>query len=120
MINFRKYILWAVSLLAVILLFAGIDYILHTIRVEWAVPDYYFHNKIIYGFLWSIPALGLALLFHKVWQRAFIFSFVISIILQIRYYFEGYPLDFVLIFLFIHFAILFVLSLIMFKLNKYI
>ena len=119
MVRVRTYLYWGLSLLVVILLFSGIDYLFHSLKLEWAVPDYYFRNKIIFGFLWAIPALGLSLLFRKFWQRAFIFSLIIATVLQVRYYFEGYPLNFVLIFLFIHFVILFFLSLMMFRLINF-
>jgi len=113
---FKFYSIWGISLLALILSFSSIDYLFHLISPDWAVPEYYFKNKIIFGFLWSIPAAYVALKFPKIWKKFLFFSAAISIILQARYYWEGYPLDFVFIFLGIHFAILFVLSLGMFKL----
>lgn len=112
------YLKWAIKLILLILLFAVVDYIFHSLSEKWAVPEYYFKNKIIYGFLWSIPALWVSLKFKKVLLKSLAFSSIISIILQLRYYIEGYPLDFVLIFLVIHFVILYILSLIMFKYNK--
>lgn len=118
MSSLKFYSTWFVSLLALVLAFSGIDYFFHLISPNWAVPEYYFKNKIIWGFLWSIPAAYVALKFSKIWQKSLSFSAVISIILQARYYWEGYPLDFVLIFLGIHFAILFVLSLGMFKIYQ--
>lgn len=113
------YIKWLAKLLLLILLFALIDYFFHSLTKNWAVPEYYFKNKIIYGFLWSIPALWISSGLSNIYIKSFSFSAIISIVLQIRYYIEGYPLDFVLIFLVIHFLILYILSLIMFaKLNK--
>lgn len=117
--NIKIFLGWGLSLLIVILLFTGLDYFFHSWRLDWSVPEYYFRHKIIYGFLWSVPALILALLFTRIWQRALIFSSVIAIILQVKYYLEGYPLNFVLIFLLIHLAILFLLSLVMFRLIKF-
>lgn len=115
-INF--YLKWGIKLLILILLFAGIDYIFHTFNEKWAVPEYYFKNKIIYGFLWSILALWISSKVSSIFVKSFVFSAIISIVLQTRYYIEGYPIDFVMIFLVIHFVILYTLSLIMFKLNK--
>lgn len=111
---------WLAILFILILVFTAIDYVFHIVKAEWSVPEYYFRNKIIFGFLWGIPALFIASKLPKLWQKSLIFSGVLAVILQTRYYLEGYPTNFVLIFLLIHFLILLALSFVMFKLvNKY-
>jgi hypothetical protein len=50
--------------------------------------------------------------------KSFVFSALIAGILQARYYYEGYPLDFVIEFLFFHFFILWVVSYIVFRVLK--
>ena len=103
-----------IALLIVILLFTLVDHTIHGLNPTWAVPDYYFRNKIPFGFLWGIVGLFLARKVPGIWLKAVIFSGVIAVVLQFRYFIEGYPLGFVVLFLFIHFAILYVLSLGMF------
>jgi len=102
------YVLVALAILT--LLFALIDYFIHGLSPDWGVPEYYFKNKIIFGFLLSIMALFFTGPIGNVWLRAAIFSAVVGALLQVRYYLTGYPLNFVILFLFIHFAILYVLA----------
>lgn len=106
---------WLAALFILILAFTAIDYVFHILKAEWSVLEYYFRNKIIFGFLWGIPALFIAWKSPKLWQKSLIFSVILAVILQARYYLEGYPINFVLIFLLIHFLILLALSFIMFK-----
>lgn len=115
----KKIIITFLIILGIILVFTFFDYLVHSMQ-EYAVPSYYFRNKIISGAIIGFIAY---LIFRK--QRQFtkvlLFSAIISILLQIRYALTGFSLSFVIDFLFIHFAILFVISLIAFKfLNKYL
>lgn len=105
-----KGVFITIALLAAILLFAGIDYFIHNLKLSWSVPEYYYRNKISAGFLWGIAGLLLAKKFQSIWLRAAVFSGVVAAPLQVRYFLERYALDFVLIFLLIHFAILYFLS----------
>jgi hypothetical protein len=107
--------------LIVILLFTIIDHAIHGLENKWSVPDYYFRNKIPFGFIWGIIGLLFSRKFKSIWSKALIVSSIIAIALQFRYFTEGYPLDFVLVFLLIHFIILYFLSVGMFLVfNKYI
>lgn len=111
----------AVILLVVILLFTIIDHFIHGLKDTWSVPDYYFRNKIPFGFLWGVAGLLIAKKFQNIWLKATVVSGVIAITLQSRYLIEGYPLGFVLWFLLFHFIILYFLSIGMFSaFNKYI
>lgn len=107
-----------ILLLTVILLFTIVDYWIHGLEDLWSVPDYYFRNKIPFGFLWAVVGCFIAFKFRSIWVRALWVSGLTAIVLQARYFFEGYPLDFVLVFLLFHFLILYVLSLAMFKIIK--
>jgi len=104
-----------ILVLVVILLFSFIDYLAHSINIRWAVPDYYFPHKIIYGTVIGFIAY-LFIKKQKALIKSLIFSAAISILLQINYYFQGYPKEFVFLFLGIHFIILFILSFIAFRL----
>jgi hypothetical protein len=101
----------------IIVLFALIDYFIHSLSQEYSVPSYYFRNKIIFGTI-----IGLISLYFiktkNIYIKSLMFSGIISILLQIRYFIEGYSLKFVLEFLLFHFLILFVVSLIAFKIKQ--
>ena len=108
-INWKNVLLSFLLVAAVIALFTFIDYLFHLISEEYAVPGYYYHNKMVFGtiigfimYLFTAKAKPIA--------RALIFSAAVSILLQLRYYLEGYPRDFVFIFFGIHFAILVVIT----------
>jgi len=81
---------------------------------------YYFRNKIIFGTIIGFIAYFIANK-QKLFVKSLIFSVTVSVLLQTRYFLEGYSLDFVLLFLLIHFIILLPVSLIFFNIfNKYI
>lgn len=119
-ISIKKIIYSFLIILLIILLFTLGDYFMHLIKEEYSVPSYYFRNKIIFGTLIGF----LTLLFirkMKPLKKSLIFSLTISVLLQIRYFLEGYSKNFVFTFLLIHFLILFPISLAIFKLfNKHI
>ena len=112
--RFLNGIFVGIVLLITVLLFTVIDHAIHELEKAWSVPDYYFRNKIPFGFLWGIVGLLFARKFQSIWIKSLLVSGVISIILQFRYFIEGYPLNFVLSFLLIHFIILYLLSVGMF------
>jgi hypothetical protein len=99
----------------IILIFTLIDALVHSLSEEYAVPDYYFRNKIIFGTIIGFAAY-LLVKNKKLLLKSLIFSAVVSVLLQIRYFLEGYSLEFVVEFLFFHFLMLIVVSLICFKL----
>ena len=114
---FRKLALAVLVVFAVILAFAFIDFLIHSLSEEYAVPSYYFRNKIIFG---TIIGLITYYIIRKtpLLAKALLFSAIVSVLLQIRYFLEGYPIKFVVEFLFIHFAILLPLSLLVFYLFR--
>ncbi len=107
--GFKQGFVALVFILELILVFTFFDYIIHTISPDYAVPSYYFSNKIIYG-----TAIGfITYLFVRkrpVAAKSAIIAGATSILLQIRYAITGYPLSFVLLFLVIHFALLYVIT----------
>lgn len=115
-----KGIFIAIILLIVIFLLTIIDHAIHGLDAAWSVPDYYFKNKILFGFPLGVIGLVLARKFQNIRIKAMIFAGVIAVALQMRYFIEGYALSFVLLFLLIHFIILYFLSVGMFLIfNKY-
>jgi hypothetical protein len=117
--SFERLVKVLLIVAGIISLFTFFDFIIHSLSNEYAVPSYYFRNKIIFGTLW---AFFIYLILRK-WKialslKSFVFSALIAGILQARYYYEGYPLDFVIEFLFFHFFILWVVSYIVFRVLK--
>jgi len=111
----------AIVLMIVILLLTIVDHSIHRLETTWSVPDYYFSNKILFGFIWGIVGILLAGKLKNIWLMALTVSGVVATALQIKYFLEGYPMNFVLLFLLIHFLILYPLSVIMFiAFNRYI
>lgn len=103
----------------IICIFTFFDFIIHSLSNEYTVPSYYFRNKIIFGTIW---AFVIYLILRK-WKAAlslksFVFSALIAVILQVRYYYEGYSLSFVFEFLFFHFFILWAVSYGVFRVLK--
>src|SRR3989344_2974124 len=87
--TFKNLVLIFLAVLVIILIFTFIDYLIHQLKEEYAVPSYYFGNKIIFG---TIIGLVAYLLVRKknLPAKSLIFSAIISILLQVRYYLEGY------------------------------
>ena len=106
-----------IGILAIILIFTFIDYMVHSLSADYAVPSYYFRNKIIFGTLISLIAYYF-IRNKKPATKALIFSITVAVLLQIRYAIEGYALSFVLEFLVFHFLILLSVSYLIFRLMK--
>lgn len=112
--NYKRTALIVLTILIVIIIFAFIDYLFHMLKEEYAVPSRYFRNKIIYGAIigWIIYYFVRK---KKPFVKSLIFSGVVSVLLQTRYFLEGYDLSFVILFLFIHLVILVAVSYLSFK-----
>lgn len=108
-LGFKKGFVALVFILELMLVFAFFDYVVHTVNPDYTVPLYFFTTKIIYGTLVGF----IAYLFVRkkpLIQKSAILAAVVSVLLQIRYLLAGYPTSFVLIFLIIHFVILFIVT----------
>ena len=99
LIQNSKRLGWIVLVVLIGTLF---DYLVHASNETFAVPDYYFRHKLIYAVVWI--AVGTAV-FWKVrpllWKAVLVTGFF-AIILQTRYFFAGYPIWFVLLFMGVH------------------
>lgn len=114
-IKFNKYIVFFIISLVVISIFAVIDYFIHLLSPDYSVPSYYFRNKVIFGTIIGFIAIIFAQKL-SIGKKSLVFSAVVSLLLQARYFLEGYPKKFVLEFLFIHFFILLPVSWVIFRL----
>lgn len=117
--SFERLVKILLVVAGIICIFTFFDFIIHSLSREYGVPSYYFRNKIIFGTLWSF----FIYLILRRWKialswKSLIFSALIATILQTRYYYEGYSLDFVIEFLFFHFLILWPVSYLVFKAVK--
>ena len=118
--SFRDVLIILVFNLAIILAFTAVDYLTHHLNWNlWSVPEYYFKDKIIFGTFWGIVAYFVL----RKWKvslavKSFVYSAIIAVLLQIRYALTGYALSFVILFLFIHFALLWLVSYLAFKLFR--
>lgn len=102
---------------AVILVFALLDFLAHGLSESFAVPEYYFKNKIIFGIIYGF-AIYLFTEKMNPLKRALVFSGTIAVLLQVRYYLEGYAKWFVFLFLGLHFLMLLAPSLAGFWISK--
>jgi len=116
-IDFKKLGIEFLIVFAVILIFTIIDFFTHLLKAEYAVPSYYFRNKVIFGTIIGFITYMFAKK-KKLLAKALIFSGAVSVLLQIRYAIEGYSWDFVLEFLAFHFLMLVAASLIVFSITK--
>lgn len=117
MMKIKDYLFSFFIILGIICIFAGVDYLAHIVNSEYSVPSYYFRNKIIFGTLIGFISY---LIFRKkpLFIKSLLVSLSVSVLLQIRYYLEGYPKNFVILFLGIHFIILLPVSYIILKVFK--
>jgi len=115
--SYKKAIAIFFIILGIILVFAFIDYLFHLLSEEYAVPSRYFTNKVIYGTLFGLITYYFARK-QTLFKKSLYFSLVVSVLLQVRYFLEGYALSFVLLFLGIHFIILLAISWTVFRMMK--
>jgi peptidoglycan/LPS O-acetylase OafA/YrhL len=101
----KAYLLLFFISILIVSVFTAMDYYVHSWSDEYAVPSYYFTNKLMFGTLLMFLALTFTQKMKLHW-RALTTSLVVSALLQTRYFFEGYPTEFVLEFLLYHFLML--------------
>jgi len=101
----KKYSFLFLLVIGIIIVFTLIDYLVHSLSEEYSVPGSYFRNKIIFGTIIGYIALLIAMKW-KIWKKALFMSAVVSVLLQTRYYLEGYPKEFVFEFMLWHFLML--------------
>lgn len=102
-ITIKKLVIILILALSIMLIGTVIDFLMHGLSEEYAVPSFYFPNKIVFGTIFFFIGLILFRKFHPA-NKAITISLIVVLLLQIRYFLEGYPIDFVFIFLFIHFG----------------
>jgi len=92
--------------LCIVLIATFLDWLAHSSRVEFYVPDEYFRNKIIFATLFGCISLYVFRKVKSQTRKALFFSAVIAILLQVKYFLQGYNLFFVFLFLVLHFLMI--------------
>jgi len=101
--------------LAVIVIGTVFDWFAHGLSPRFAVPEYYFPHKVLYGTIIG----SIALWVYRLWIKndrllALAVTATVAVLIQVRYYVQGYDLTFVLLFAGIHFVIWFVPAFLLF------
>ncbi|MEK6886320.1 MAG: hypothetical protein AABW88_00660 [Nanoarchaeota archaeon] len=99
------YLVLLIFFALAVAVFDFVDYLIHGLSPEYSVPSRYFTNKLLYGTLYAFVSY-LILKNKRFWTRVIGISAITGILLQVRYFIEGYSVEFVLEFMAIHFAIL--------------
>ena len=101
---------------SVIVLGTIIDWFAHQTSERFAVPPEYFPHKVLYGTFWGVIAIFLLPYFTKNprWQ-AFWMAFSVALVLQIKYFYLGFDLFFVILFFFLHGIMFFIPGWFLFK-----
>lgn len=112
-----KKILKQISLMLVIVAIAtGIDYIVHASNESFYVPMEYFTNKVIFATVWGIVGVFVFRNYiHNPTKLAVATSAFIAVVLQTKYFLQGYPPFFVFLFMFLHFLMFLPPSILIFR-----
>ena len=112
-----KNILKQIGLMLIVVLVATtIDYIVHSLNESFYVSFDYFTNKVIFATVWGIVGLFIFRNYIKnPTKLAIATSAFIAVVLQTKYFLQGYPLFFVFLFMFLHFLMFLVPSIPIFR-----
>lgn len=117
-----KYLKQLGLVLTVIVIGTIIDYIVHSASESFYVPFEYYRNKVIFGVFY-------AFIFLHVWRwlgvkraewLALTAFGTVAVLLQVKYFLQGYDLFFVILFLFLHFLMFFIPGVFMFRRFKFL
>ncbi len=110
----KNAIFLLINLLTVTFLFTIIDHYVHGLEDYWSVPAHYFVNKVPAIFLLVIIGSLISIKIKNIWLRSLIVGAVAAILIQTKYYLQGYPHSFVYLFAMLHFLMIYPLLVIMF------
>ena len=92
-----------------------IDWVVHSSNPSFYVEFNYYVNKIIFSVIWGIIILFVFRKIKNVTLKAFIFAGFIALVLQVKYFLQGYDRFFVFLFMFLHFLMFLAPAWIIFK-----
>jgi hypothetical protein len=110
-------------LLLMMLAGTAIDWAVHHLRDAWAVPPEYFPSKIIFGTLWSVISAWLMIRILRETRTGALalgVPAIVALFLQTKYFYQGYPLDFVLLFMGLHYVMFLPGSFWVFSRHRYV
>ena len=92
-------------ILLIITLGTAIDWVVHHTSSNFSVPFEYYPNKIIFGAFWGFVSFKVLRHWFKTpFSIAAGICAVVSIVLQTKYFLQGYDIRFVILFMFLHFG----------------
>jgi hypothetical protein len=101
--------------IVVVLIATAFDFAAHHTSPRFAVPPEYFRNKIIFATIWGMLALAVFRRIADPVSKAFIFSGAIAVVLQVKYFLQGYDAFFLALFLALHFLMFLAPAVIIFR-----
>ena len=112
-----KNILKQIGLMLIVVLVATtIDYVVHSLSESFYVSFDYFTNKVFFATIWGIVGVFVFRNYIKnPTKLAIATSAFIAVVLQTKYFLQGYPLFFVFLFMFLHFLMFLVPSIPIFR-----
>jgi len=117
-INYRQNLKQLLLIILVICLGTVIDFIVHQSNIRFDVPFEYFPNKIIFGSIWAFVFLKIFSGWAGVKKPAalaILVSLGTAVVLQTKYFLQGYDLFFVGLFMFLHFIMFLIPAYFIFK-----
>lgn len=117
-INYKALLKQLLLIFIAILIGTIFDWFIHQTSRSFTVPTEYFPNKIIFGTFWGFVAFKILRNYVKVKNLnhiAFYMSLFVAVILQTKYFLQGYELYFVFFFMFVHFWCFFLPTVILFR-----
>ncbi len=92
-----------------------IDWIVHSSSPRFYVEFGYYVNKIIFSVIWGVIILFIFRKLKNITAKTFIFAGFIALVLQVKYFLQGYDRFFVFLFMFLHFLMFLIPAWIIFK-----
>ena len=120
-INYRATLKQLAIIMLVIVIGTFFDFFAHNASPRFSVPGEYFINKIIYGSLFGLIIFKILRNYLKVTspgRLALWMSLGVAVILQTKYFLQGYDLFFVGLFMILHFFIFLAPAYLLFVKNR--
>lgn len=120
-INYRATLKQLAIIMLVIVIGTFFDFFAHNASPRFAVPGEYFINKIIYGSLFGLIFFKISRNWFKVTRPgylAFWMSLGVAVVLQTKYFLQGYNLFFIGLFMILHFIMFLAPAYLLFVKNR--
>lgn len=111
----QKFLKQILLVLIIAIIATIIDWVVHSLSPRFYVDFGYYVNKVIFSVIWGIIILFVFRKLKNTTGKAFIFSGFIALVLQVKYFLQGYDRFFVFLFMFLHFLMFLAPAWIIFK-----